>query len=1744
MKTKKINQRVISFLTIISLFFLFFPISPEQPVKLSSLEKARAATPGKFTDVTISASNYTVNTEFTLTATFTTANTLSSGDIIKIEWWDIQNILTGGEYQGTADSITVDGTPFGGVDSEMSTGTYLEWHLNSTIAAGSTIEIDVTGLKHYSYAMRAERVGLITYNPDENTLYDSCIDAGGGTPSLYGDCNPYWVFLPIGTPVVSGQLLGPLGSDDENNGVYSSSANIWNDTVYNNASTDHKGNFYIYELATASDYEMEFYTPLGCQYSEPENVSGISVTEGSTTDIGIVRYKLPSATGIIKDANGDPIENAYVRYMRMPMPDQATDSNGRFYLSAVSAGTYTVQFSSWGFEGSASMVVPDPIDITVDGVSTYDMGTIQFQEANKTIKGYVRYPDGRAVTDAQVGCSKPMGGDWKSTNVDGSGYYEVLVSKGHWMCFAEHVRGEKPEEDFDWVFFDQPDGITFTEDNSITENKTQNFEVSPVNSTITGQVLKPDGTVFNEGGINIDVYTMMGFGGWNQADSDGSFTVKVPAGTYQVMINVWHDDWGGPNPQTITISSNENRDLGTLYLTPKNATISGTITNTNGTGLNNQYIDCFVANQWGKWANGQTDSNGNFSLKAFGNATYQCMPMTDFGGYSSGSSAESYLYLGAPKSVNLPNINSTASNVDFEMARADATINVTTVDSNGDQVDTFGFAFVDRGGGTGMGGHMMDSGLGGPVNSGNATFKIPSSLCSASSCSINVSTPPGAGSEYSSAGPQSFTVSNNGTANVDVEMVPHNATIAGTLEDSDGNAITGVEANVFADNFEKMVFSDTMVNTTTGAYELTLAAGTYNIGAWVSPELGYVSCGLSETEVTAKANQTVTQDLTLCKNDATIDVTVLAPNGNPMSGAFVDASTSSGMREIDQGPGMMGPGPIMGPGMMGQMTNSDGTVSIGVPGGSGTTFYLSASLPPEMNYINPSKQTVSIASGQTKNITMQFRESDATISGSTTIDGNTTSAYITAWSESGGFTEAYSYSGSYNLNVTQGDNWHVNAKTKSGSDFYKSGEKVITVEEASETLDLTLSLAAANVPDPVSATFNANQPAVVALGDGSVTVNVPSSAISSESDDQIKVTISPNYEVPDTDTDKVPTYGAEITAYKNNTEVESQFNSNITVTQCWGEEQMSDMGLSDSDLSSKYWDEEAGAWKTPGTVSSDNDRNCQTSSVNHLTNFALTASEFSAPRLNITSPDDNSTVSVNSVTIEGTVSDTTASVNIAKDNKDTGTVNVNSSTGAFSHLVSGLSAGENVITVDASNGVGDAATVTLNITYEGSEEDDEIGIATGVEKELVLKADNGSSHIQVWDNAGNLKASFFAYANDFRGEMQISTGDLDGDGDKEIITAPGPGLAPHIRIFSKRGQLMGQFYAYDSSFRGGAEVKLADVDGDNIADIITKPKSGGGPNIRAYKWNASTSSFELIDWFMAYQSDFRGEVNLALADVTGDGNNNIIVTPLEEGGPNLRVYKYNSETASFELVDWFFVYHRGFMGGVNLVTADINGDGIKDIITSPYSAGGPNVRVYVYNSVTEQFNLLDYVMAYSDNYRGGVELKTVDVDSDGDNEIVTSPSVGGPHVRVFTYNSENENLELLDWLWVYPETYRIDFSTHVSDVDRDGNREITVVPQQGGPNVRVYEYSPETENFELADWFMAYANDFKGGVNLKVDDIDGDGDSDLVATPYSEGGPNVRIYKWNNSEEEMQIDQWFMGYLSSYRIGLEVKTIY
>jgi hypothetical protein len=141
--------------------------------------------------------------------------------------------------------------------------------------------------------------------------------------------------------------------------------------------------------------------------------------------------------------------------------------------------------------------------------------------------------------------------------------------------------------------------------------------------------------------------------------------------------------------------------------------------------------------------------------------------------------------------------------------------------------------------------------------------------------------------------------------------------------------------------------------------------------------------------------------------------------------------------------------------------------------------------------------------------------------------------------------------------------------------------------------------------------------------------------------------------------------------------------------------------------------------------------------------------------------------------------------------------------------------------------------------------------------------------------------------NKLNGEMRIATGDIDGDGQDEIIV----GLA---QVKDAPGIPGGYFMVLDNDFsvigwgqvewpeynaiNGETRVACGDLDGDGIAEIIAGLGPGGEGRIAVFK--LADSQLKHVKWLQTGWIDYNmanGETRPACGDLDGDGMDEIIV---------------------------------------------------------------------------------------------------------------------------------------------------------------------------------------------------------------------------------------------------------------------------
>ncbi|MFM8415317.1 MAG: FG-GAP-like repeat-containing protein [Planctomycetota bacterium] len=245
---------------------------------------------------------------------------------------------------------------------------------------------------------------------------------------------------------------------------------------------------------------------------------------------------------------------------------------------------------------------------------------------------------------------------------------------------------------------------------------------------------------------------------------------------------------------------------------------------------------------------------------------------------------------------------------------------------------------------------------------------------------------------------------------------------------------------------------------------------------------------------------------------------------------------------------------------------------------------------------------------------------------------------------------------------------------------------------------------------------------------------------------------------------------------------------------------------------------------------------------------------------------------------------------------------------------------------------------------------------------LVVSNDDlcfGLPYVRVLDaETGATISQFLAYESSFRGSVRVATGDVTGDGIDEIVVAPGRNRIGQIRVFTPEGVELTQYrtFAFGPAYRGGVNVAVGDIDGDGDNDIIAARSSGlsrvnvfgVNPLVVDPVTNVPIRTFIGIpgayrNGAVVTSGDYGTFVNGMMVSATADGIDEIAVG--SNAGIRAQVRVFDASTTPRQ-VGSFVAIRPGFRGGVTLSTARWNTDTAEDIVVGAGVGGQSIVEVY------------------------------------------------------------------------------------------------------------------------------------------------------------------------------------------------------
>lgn len=285
---------------------------------------------------------------------------------------------------------------------------------------------------------------------------------------------------------------------------------------------------------------------------------------------------------------------------------------------------------------------------------------------------------------------------------------------------------------------------------------------------------------------------------------------------------------------------------------------------------------------------------------------------------------------------------------------------------------------------------------------------------------------------------------------------------------------------------------------------------------------------------------------------------------------------------------------------------------------------------------------------------------------------------------------------------------------------------------------------------------------------------------------------------------------------------------------------------------------------------------------------------------------------------------------------------------------------------------------------------------------------------------------------------------------------------------------------------------------------------------------------------------FTGEVRVASADVNGDGVPDVIAGAGPGGGPRVRVI----DGVTFQTIADIFAFESTFTGGVYVAAGDFNKDGFAEIVIGAGEGGGP--RVLIFDGKTRA--QISDIFVFENSFRGGIRVSVGDFNGDGNLDLVTAAGEGGgPRVKVVDGALLPRVVPLADF-FAYEQTLRNGAYVGSGDINGDGKADIVTGAGPGGsPRVSVFDantflttpaVNPDTAR--VIDYF-AYDDATRDGVRVAIKNADGDGNGDIVTGPGS-GPPLIRVFstaRFSEAKVPQQLSEQFafdqpIGRLGAY----------
>ncbi|MBI2985111.1 MAG: VCBS repeat-containing protein [Candidatus Kerfeldbacteria bacterium] len=150
--------------------------------------------------------------------------------------------------------------------------------------------------------------------------------------------------------------------------------------------------------------------------------------------------------------------------------------------------------------------------------------------------------------------------------------------------------------------------------------------------------------------------------------------------------------------------------------------------------------------------------------------------------------------------------------------------------------------------------------------------------------------------------------------------------------------------------------------------------------------------------------------------------------------------------------------------------------------------------------------------------------------------------------------------------------------------------------------------------------------------------------------------------------------------------------------------------------------------------------------------------------------------------------------------------------------------------------------------------------------EFVVAQNSGRSKVRIFRLrlAGTVErvATFEAYRQPIDHGQSVAVGDVTGDGRAEFLTAPGAGALPEVKVFDSAGRQLFSFLASSTADRSGLELTTAEVDDDGQDEILIGRSIKTNGEVAIWRYESASNQFRQSGRFRVWPPTVRGQLRL------------------------------------------------------------------------------------------------------------------------------------------------------------------------------------------------------------------------------------------------------------------------------------------